>query len=160
MPESDPSPSFMDLAKVHEGLMELLLCHQDLMVMGELKRARAKFEEFVAGLQDHILKEETYLLPIFSDRVDAQLGCTPELLTAEHRKLERLFQETLDSLTSFENIGEVSPRERVIIIEKQHMLKEVLKHHDERERAAFFPNLDCAIQGEERQEVMRKVGLL
>ncbi|MDP6850073.1 MAG: hemerythrin domain-containing protein [Planctomycetota bacterium] len=160
MPENTSSPSFADLAFVHEGLMELLLAHQECVALGELNEARSKLEAFIVSLKDHISKEDTHLIPIFSQRVEEQVGCTAELLLAEHRKLERLMEKALARIVALEKVGSISGRERVAVIEEEHMLKEVLKHHDERERAAFFPNLDRVIQGEERKEILRDIGLL
>lgn len=154
------TPSFVELERVHEAIMEELQLHQDAVVVSDLPAARRHLDRLVLMLKAHIRAEDEVLLPIFAERVEPQVGCTPELLFNEHRKLERLLKKTQERMLVFEAAGEIRPRERVYMIEEERMLKEVLDHHDRRERAAFFPNLDQCIQGEERQRVWEQCRLI
>jgi hemerythrin-like domain-containing protein len=147
------TPSFVELDRVHEAIMEELQLHQDAVVQSDLPTARRHLDRLTLMLKAHIRAEDEVLLPIYAERVPPQIGCTPELLFDEHRKLERLLKKTQERMLVFEAAGEIRPRERVYMIEEERMLKEVLDHHDRRERAVFFPKLDECIQGEERQRV-------
>ncbi len=151
--DETPSPSFRELDRVHEIIMEEFQLHQDAVVVDDLNEARRRLDRAALALKAHIRAEDEVLLPIFAERVPAQLGCTPELLYNEHRKLERLLRRSQERLLVFERAGTILPRERVYMIEEERMLKEVLDHHDRRERAVFFPKLDEVIRGEERIRV-------
>lgn len=154
------TPSFRELDRVHEAIMEELQLHQDGIVTSDLAAARRHLDRLVVLLKAHIRAENEVLLPIFAERVPPQLGCTPELLFSEHRKLERLLRKAQERMLVFERAGQISPRERVLAIEEERMFKEVLDHHDRRERAIFFPKLDEVIQGDERRRVWTQCRLL
>ena len=139
------TPSFQDLDFVHEALLEEYHKHQDAVVDRDLGKARAHLDQFVLCLKAHIRAEEEVLLPIYVERVPEQVGCSPELLFSEHRKMERLLRRLQDRMVQIEQKGELSSREVVYIIEEGRMMKEVLDHHARRERAAFFPLLNDAV---------------
>jgi len=156
MEENHPTtmPSFQDLDFVHEALLEEYHKHQDAVVERDLSLARAHLDQFVLALKAHIRAEEEILLPIYVERVPEQVGCSPELLFSEHRKMERLLRRLQDRMIQMEQQGELSAREVVYIIEEGRMMKEVLDHHDRRERAAFFPLLNDAVPDPvERREI-------
>ncbi len=148
--------SFQQLDRVHEVIVEEFQLHQENMIQGDLKTARFHLNRFVSALLAHQRAEEEVLIPIFAERVPLQNGCTPDILAAEHKKMERLFQRSLDRMTEYEKKGEVSPREIIFLVEEDRMLKEVLSHHDIRERTSFFPLLDEVLVGDERKEVWEK----
>ncbi|RMH00985.1 MAG: hypothetical protein D6702_12450 [Planctomycetota bacterium] len=151
--EPASTPSFRRLERVHEAILEELHLHQDAIVEGDLAGARCHLDRLNLMLKAHIRAEDEILLPIFAERVEPQLGCTPELLFDEHRKLERLLRRTQERMLTLERAGRITPREKVYVIEEERMLKEVIDHHDRRERAVLFPKLDECIQGEERRRI-------
>ena len=69
-------------------------------------------------------------------------------------------KRALERMTTIEQAGKLTARERVFVIEEERMLKEVLDHHDRRERAALFKLLDEVVTGEERAKVLAECALI
>ena len=101
--------SFQQLDRVHEVIVEEFQLHQENMIQGDLKTARFHLNRFVSALLAHQRAEEEVLIPIFAERVPLQNGCTPDILAAEHKKMERLFQRSLDRMTEYEKKGKSAP---------------------------------------------------
>lgn len=152
--------SFRELGRVHEALHELFFRHQDGVVQGDLAAAREFLERFGRAIRAHIAAEEDVLIPLYAERTAPQLGGSAELLLAEHRKIQRLTRKAGERLAVFESAGRIAPRERLHLLDEEYMLKQVLDHHDRRERAVFFPELDRLLNGPEREEAWRRCDAL
>jgi len=154
----------MDLAPIeaeHERIAADFSAHQQALVraVGEASAAadaRAAWDRFETRLRMHIRFEDERLIPLFAARVQPPpLGCSEELLLAEHRKLERLLDSC--SVTAREHLEQraTDPAALLALIEQQRMIREVLEHHDQRERAAFFPALDEVLQPDEKTALLQ-----
>lgn len=153
----------MDLAPIeaeHERIAADFAAHQQALVLAAsepaaAERARAAWSRMEARLRAHIRFEDEVLLPLFEQRVQpAPLGCTPELLSAEHRKLEKLLDRCGSQLEVLFAGSPPDPAAILEQIESERMLREVLEHHDERERAAFFPNLAEQLSNREVEHLL------
>lgn len=145
---SAPRNSLAALAEEHLQSREELLSVLDALAEGRPAVARCRFEAFAAGLLAHAAAEELHLIPLFGARGLESRGCTAAILLADHAKLRRLLGEARALLPA----GEEPPgaRARVEAILGARNLLELLAHHDQRERAGFFPALDRALAAEER----------
>ncbi len=156
-PATPTERSFWDIVAVHEALLELVLRHQEALVERDLAEARRRWDAFVRAQRSHIEAEDEVLLPVFANSGEEILGCSSELLFQEHRKIERLVRRLDQRLAIFERAGKLTPRDVVYMVEEERMLKEVLDHHDIREKAGFLPALDRLLDGEKRAEAWRQV---
>lgn len=136
------------LAEEHVEIRTALMACLDAVAEGEADEARARFGRFADRLIAHADAEEAHLIPLFVARGLETTGCTAAILQAEHAKLKRLLRESRQRLPRAG--GALPPRARVEFVLGAHMLLEVLEHHDQRERAAFFPALDAALDERER----------
>jgi hypothetical protein len=158
---SPPNPSaqsqgFDSILQVHEQIHAGLEAHQCHLVGHGLssdgfRDACQLFQDFADALRAHIEVENEVLIPLFASECPPQRGCTPEILLAEHSKLQRLLGEMetrLRELQKAERVGgepgAPTAREIVGLIDSQRMLKEVLEHHGIREAASFVPQLELA----------------
>ncbi len=133
----------IDLLDRHAELSARLRMHLQAVVVGDLAQARKAFGSFAALLEAHSAAEDEVLLPAF-DRLGLESnGCTLDILDKEHRKLRRLLDDARHRVFSAD--VDLTPAVRLQWIEETRMLKEVLEHHDVRERAAFNPALDEAL---------------
>jgi hemerythrin-like domain-containing protein len=148
----------MDLAPIeaeHDRIAADFSAHQQALVraVGQASAgsdARSAWDRFETRLRAHIRFEDEQLIPLFSERVQPPpMGCTEELLLAEHRKLERLLDRCGEAVREHLEQRAADPAALLALIEQQRMIREVLEHHDQRERAAFFPALhDCLLPDE------------
>ncbi|MDP7061369.1 MAG: hypothetical protein QF489_00350 [Planctomycetota bacterium] len=132
-----------DLLDSHAELTARLNQHLQAVVVGDLQGARSSFRSFAALLQAHSLAEDRVLIPVFQELELETNGCSIEILDKEHRKLRRLLADAFERV--FAEGADLTPAIRLSWIEDTRMLKEVLEHHDVRERAAFNPAFDQAL---------------
>lgn len=154
----------MDLAPIeaeHDRIAADFSAHQQALVraVGQasaVAEARAAWDRFEARLRAHIQFEDEQLIPLFAERVQPPpLGCSQELLHAEHRKLERLLGSCGEALGEHLEHHADQPAALLALIEQQRMIREVLEHHDQRERAAFFPALHDCLQPAEKATLLQ-----
>ncbi len=151
-----PSDTFLEIEQDHERLQETLLLHQDAMVRRDLPAARRYWDEFCEELRDHMQIEDEILIPEFARLAGSPNGCSPEILNAEHRKIERLIERSEVRLLAHEASGTLEPRQVVLHIEEERTLKEVLDHHHTREGTAFFPVLDALLSQDQRRRLLER----
>lgn len=132
-----------DLLESHVELTARLNQHLQAVVVGDLEQARTLFHSFAALLEAHSLAEDRILLPVFKKLKLESNGCSLDILDKEHRKLRRLLADAEQRI--FQKTVDLTPAVRLAWIEDTRMLKEVLEHHDVRERAAFNPAFDQAL---------------
>lgn len=121
--------------------------HLEAVVLGDLPNARETFLLFAARLHGHSGSEDEILIPVFEKEKLESNGCSVAILSKEHAKLRRLVAAEQERV--FADDVFLDAPTRIQWVESMHMLKEVLEHHDMRERAAFNPVLDQAL-GEDR----------
>ena len=153
----------MDLAPIeaeHDRIAADFRAHQEALVRAiadpdAADLARQAWQRFEARLRAHIAFEDAKLIPLFVERVQPQpTGCSRELLDAEHRKLERLLERCSNSAELHLQKSRTDPASLLRLIEDQRGLREVLEHHDQRERAAFFPALAATLSSEEQEALL------
>lgn len=136
------------LAEEHEAFRAALFRALDALVAGDGAAARARFDAFAAEVEAHAAAEEAHLIPRFADLGLESVGCTASILRADHDKLRRLLDAGRGLLAGLG--AEVAPRTRVEGVLAMRGLIELLAHHDQRERTAFFPPLDEALPATDR----------
>ena len=144
------------LAEEHVRLQEAFARHRDALAEGRLAEARRALDEFARDLRAHMRVEEEVLLPLYGARGAGGPGAGVEQFRSEHEKLLRLLERTDRRLAELEGAGAAPPRERVRLLDEEYALRHLLEHHDQRERAAFFPGLDRVIAPAERAEIWRR----
>jgi hemerythrin-like domain-containing protein len=151
-------PSCIDLLKCHTDLGTHLQRHLQATVLGDLASARASFHEFACLLHGHSLSEDELIFPAFVEAGLEEVGCNLELLSKEHTKIRRLVQEAKDRIFAAE--ATLDADTRIAWIESMHLLKEVLAHHDARERNALLPALDRALSAEAAEDLAGRAMLM
>ncbi len=137
-----------DLAHEHEEIRARLLICLDAIALGDAASSRGALARCTELLLAHAAAEDEHLIPLFVARGLETSGCTAEILGNDHRKLRKLLAD-LRALVP--EPGEALPaRQRVELVLGARGLLELLAHHDQRERTAFFPALDAALTPEER----------
>ena len=77
----------------HRRLDAILVEAKQALRAGDLARGAARFSEFRAGLERHIVAEEEVLFPLF-ETVTGRAGCGPtRVMTLEHGEIRSLMAE-------------------------------------------------------------------
>ena len=150
--------SFNDLLELHQRLDELFLEHQRGLIRLDLDRAESALDEYAAALLAHIHDEETFMIPLYSERVNAPAGGTVEIFLGEHEKLRtflELFKEEIAKIRAMDDIE----RGVLFLIDSPHLFKRLLVHHDNRETKMLYPLLDEVTTENERQKMFELLEL-
>lgn len=109
-PERSPAAETVTeiLSHDHRRLDAILAEAKRSLVAGELARAEARFAEFRAGLERHIVAEEEILFPAFEALTGVRSGPT-EVMRVEHVELRRLMAEIAARLGGGGDEGHATP---------------------------------------------------
>lgn len=133
-----------DVAQVrddHAAIGEHLKRHQEALVGFDLSNALGELEEFARRLRRHIRLEEDILLPAYESLGAAPRGGKAEIFYDEHRKIEAKVAELLASVRGLSS--ESTPRGAVVaLIEREWRLKELLRHHEQREEMFMIRRIE------------------
>ena len=143
--------SFLELLEIHTSLLAMFGSHQEALVSGDLEEARSLLERFDSEIREHIRREDVTLIPVFEERAGAIAGGDPELFRAEHRKIEGYLDEIGPATESLES-GDA--RALIELLEREYLLKQLLMHHDLREKNILYPELDRVTNEAERARLI------
>lgn len=148
-----PAESFLGLLDAHGWLEEQFFAHQAALLARDFHEARHRLDVFADGLFRHMADEEVLLLPIY-EREPAPAGGSPRLFLAEHRKLLSMLETLRHPLFAIDPEAPDLARWLLDLLDRESRFKNLLKHHDERERNLFYPALDrLATPGERRSKL-------
>jgi len=151
-------PSFIDLLDLHKRLDKLFLEHQRWLIRLDLDRAEVALDGYSAALRAHIRDEETYMIPLYGERVTAPIGGAVEIFLNEHQKLRTLldlFKQEIEKIRTMDDIE----RGVLFLLDSQHLFKRLLVHHDSREKKMLYSLLDQVTTETERLSLFQQLEL-
>ncbi|MBK6426918.1 MAG: hemerythrin domain-containing protein [Blastocatellia bacterium] len=131
----------MSLLDVHDRLDELFLRHQEAVLLFDVELSRATLDDYERELVEHMRFEEDALFPIY-ERALPIAGGGIDLFRNEHQKLLRYvagIRKSFETLRPRETGG---PTRIIELLDFEAKFKNLLKHHDLRERNILYPVLD------------------
>jgi hemerythrin-like domain-containing protein len=134
-------------------LIARFIDHQLALMSLDLKSARRHFDAFAAEQRRHIRIEEELILPVFAQRAGIIEGGTPDLFLAEHRKIE----QSLNDIDARLKKLPPEPRAALDLIDFEWLFKQLIDHHDTRERNVLYPTLHRITTPQERDELRRAI---
>ena len=156
----------------HNQLDEIFRLHQEALLMRNFPGAMVQLNRFARLLEPHMQAEEELLLPLYAQRAGVIPGGGIELFQAEHKKILKTLGELTqlaDGLTGCklpEGKRENDPACREVlqkilkVIDKEYLFKDLMHHHDLRERTFLYPALERMLAEEEKFDLVeRMVGL-
>lgn len=147
-------PQLADLHRYHAELEELLLCHQEALLLGDWGLATRYLALYAGGLRLHIRQEDSLLLPLYRELEQGQ-PWPARVYEGEHRKLER---QLLLCRRAYAGLLRQPSRRGVIgVIEQQKSLKHLAEHHHQREEESLFPVLDAALGAEDKARLIARL---
>lgn len=127
----------------HQHLDALLHQFQDSKA-SEPRAAQSSFREFKAGLERHIVWEESMLLPPFDRRFGHLYGGGPTaVMRWEHQQIRQFLEAMALKLA----------RQDFDTEEEEMGLEAVLCPHNEKEEQILYPMLDQMLGEQERAEI-------
>jgi len=142
--------SFLSLLELHEQLDELFYQHQEALLKLDVSLALERFDVYERRLREHIRHEEERLLPVY-ERAGRIEGGAVVFFTGEHKRmlefLTRIRARVEDLIAKPANLE----REIISLFDQQAMFKQLVEHHDQRERNILYPTLDKVTDENERR---------
>ncbi len=130
----------------HERLDQLLATYGRLKRV-DFDRAKEAFRQFKVGLQQHILREEGVLFPLFEEKTGMRDHGPTVVMRAEHRQIARRL-EAID--------GKVRRRD-VESDQEEEALVEILSAHNFKEENILYPAIDRLLKDEEKAAAFRRM---
>jgi len=151
-PEAEPA-SFLSLLDIHDRIEEIFLVHQEALLDLDIPLAAASLRRFGEALRHHIQVEEDILLPIYQQAPPPPGGAT-ELFRGEHRKLCE-FLDRFEQLLALMQDRPADLKRRILhLYDLQASFKNLMEHHDLREKNIFYPTLDAITSRREREALL------
>ncbi|HMG35215.1 MAG TPA: hemerythrin domain-containing protein [Blastocatellia bacterium] len=152
-----PVPSFLSLLSAHDHLSQLFLSHQEALIMDDFDLAMRRLRQFEIELRAHMTAEEELLLPVYA-RAGRILGGPLEFFIREHKKLLEFVESFHVGLDQLQSAASGLRRDLIELLDSEAAFKNLMKHHDERERNIFYPALDRVTSEDERRELIKRCG--
>lgn len=136
------SGHFQPFLDEHEDFLEMLLLHQEALVLGDLESANERLASLAVDLAAHIRHEEEKLLPVLEAAGGWSRIGAPQFYRDEHAKILRWTDELLAAAEELDASEPDYPRRVALLIGREQGFRSLLEHHDDRERKALFPDLE------------------
>lgn len=141
---------------LHEQLDHELFVHQQALLDRDHVRAEAALATYAGHLSAHMQDEEALVLPRYAalggDGTDAPV----RLFTGEHDKLRGFLAEFAERVAAL--VAAPDDRRLLELFDRQAVFKNLLLHHDLRERRMLYPFLGGRLAMGEQGEVLAGLG--
>lgn len=133
----------------HRHIDEVMLLHQEALLLQRLPLAGKLLKLFEELLLAHIEIEDGLVFPLFDEKV-AQSRWPSLLYYKEHEKIVAMLVKITDQFHQLEALEGSALRRAVLsLLDYEKSFKGVLEHHTEREEQALLPELEKALDGEQ-----------
>lgn len=145
---------FAPFVAVHDEFAERLFRHQDALVRGDAKAARAELAALRAELVSHIEHEEARILPVLAARGGWGRAGDPQFYRDEHAKIRALLGRFAAASEGLDPGSSDYPRAAGRLIADEEALVTLLAHHDDRESRCLYPDLVRVTTPAERRAML------
>lgn len=149
--------SLLRMMERHAALDALFLAHQTALLDRDRARAVETLAAYRAALEAHVREEEERILPLYAERAPQPAGGGTSMFLDEHRKIRQLAGE-LDAATAALPPAP-EPKQLLAVLDREATFKNLMDHHDRRERAFLYPGLDAVTTPAERAALLASLGL-
>jgi hemerythrin-like domain-containing protein len=143
------------LMAVHQQLDDIFFRHQCALLDRDSHRASRLLSDYSEGLLAHINEEERYILPRYQqhggDATDAPL----RLFHGEHQNLRHFLAEFAERLHGWTQSS--ADRALLELLDREATFKNLLVHHDLRERNMLYPHLGRCLSAAEQEHLLTQM---
>jgi len=148
--------SFSDLKYNLEVCDELFLQHQEHLMHHNVEQALVFFEKLLSVRRIHLAIMEELLLPAFiniTNKIPA--GAQPLYFEREKKQILKFLDKYVRNLGNI--ILHSAELNIVSLFEEYAWLKDLLDHHDAREKAFLFPMLDEKLDSPAKNKILQDI---
>lgn len=148
-------PGLLRLMDAHRSLDRLLLRHQRALLDKKIPEARRHWKEYEVSLGLHMRFEEEEILPLYRKIDPPPKGCPVEFFSGEHKRLREFLNRIKRKISG---LGEDKARQEKILelLELEWAYKNLMQHHDSREKNVLYPSLQQLLTPAERRGILSR----
>ena len=146
-----------DLNDFHTYLNQMFLEHQIAIMNGKLDNAYSQLRFLLKLIKRHISDEEELLIPVYEKLIRPEPpGGSILFYLREHRQILRILNKFVINLKEWLT----NPPGQIDIVrqfDSYYKFKELLDHHDSRERVFLYRLLDQKLNQKEKNIILDKI---
>lgn len=131
------------LAGDHKACDEFFTQAEELVAKGDWDTAQTAVTTFLDAMEDHFLREEKILFPVFEEKSGMSCGPT-KVMAMEHDQMRELFKSLRTALEKKDTNEYLGVAETLLVMMQQHNLKE---------EQILYPMSDQALSAESEELV-------
>lgn len=135
------------MAADHRRLDSIFLKFRN-MKTSDIDKAKRLFQDFMQGLQRHIVWEEKILFPVFEEKTGMRDGGPVFVMRMEHRHI-REYLEQIHRKISAEDMQDIDAQEDGLFA--------VLSGHNHKEENMLYPCIDRETNEQERKDIISRM---
>jgi hemerythrin-like domain-containing protein len=152
---TDRRPLETAMMAVHDRLEDLFFRHQCALLDRDLPAARTLLSKFTALLLTHAEDEESWILPAYVESGGDATDSPAKQFRLEHDKLRRFLAEIGVRLAADLPDDALAQRREILgILDRESWFKNLLTHHDLRERRVLYPRLSQSLECHRQLELL------
>jgi len=148
-------PSFLSLLETHEHLNAMFLLHQQALLAFDVELATMRLARFERELLSHMSVEEDLLMPVYA-RAGRIQGGPIEFYTGEHKRMLDFLARFNEKLKALKESQANLALGIIELFDVEAQFKQLMQHHDSRERNILYPALDSVTNDEERKDLLAR----
>lgn len=153
--------SFKSCAQILMYCEQLMLDHQFKLMAKDFEGAYGRFEELNNIRIAHLQLMEEEWLGVYQGLLNKiPAGGRPEYFLREKKLILREFKKYIRIISGFALHGPDTSFRLVDLFEGYIWLKDLLDHHDAREKAFLFPVLQQNPDNKEKDRLLKQAGLI
>ncbi len=138
----------------HRHLDELMLLHQEALLLQDIPLATRFLDLFDSLLSAHIEAENQHLIPALARQPSPRWSAL--LYQKEHEKITAMLQKIQTQLQALPGLtGQPLRRAILALLDYERAFKNVMEHHEEREETGLLRELDAALPEAETRHLIQ-----
>jgi hypothetical protein len=150
--------SFFDLDKIHRIADRLFVEHQIACMHGKWDEALYPMEMMYELRLQNIRDEDEILLPIYQSNItEVPEGGALKFFYREHKLIKKKLNSLIQNMSNIVLNESGDSVNLVELFEEYHSFKDLLDHHDSRERVFLYKLLDEKTDIGDRKSVLKEI---
>jgi hemerythrin-like domain-containing protein len=143
------------LMALHEGLDRLFFAHRRALLDRDFARAARELDRYRSALLLHMQDEEELVLPVYAARGGDRTDAPVKLFLGEHDKMRAFVEDFVRRVAELRQ----RPDDRALLelFDREATYKNLVLHHDLRERNALYPRLSEWLDGAEQEGILARL---
>lgn len=150
--------SFSELDKINRIAERLFVEHQIACMSGHWNKALHAMETMYELRVQNILNEEEFLLPLYQSEIKRiPQGGAIKFFLREHKLIKKKLDSMVRNISNIVLNDSGNEVNLVKLYEDYHTFKDLLDHHDARERVFLYKLLDEKLKSEKWKPILQEI---